>query len=171
MPLTPRIKRSCQIGIAALACFAVLAVASIAAMPNAPAAEPAHIPNGLVVASPRVCAALAVYELAATDDFGLRATVASTALNAFRDAGRLPDCSPGVAHAVSAGFEPQRWQASLDAVDAVTSGSFMISPDACVRANAVVPLSTADGDEPANSPVVARTQCVISNLAFVEVAP
>lgn len=129
------------------------------------------VPDNLVIVSPRVCAALAVYELAPADDFGLRATVASTALNAFRDADRVPDCSPGVARAVSAGFEPRRWKASLDAVDAVTSGSFMISPDACVRANAVVPLSTADGDEPANSPVVARSQCVISNLAFVEVTP
>lgn len=170
MRLNPSTKRSCQLGLAALACFAALAIVGFSASGPAPAAESVHAPEDLVITSPRICAALAVYELAVADDFGLRATVASTTLNAFRDAERVPDCAAGVAHALTEGFEPTRWQESLDAVDAVASGSFMVSPDACVRANAVFPLSTADGEQPANSPVVARTQCVISNLAFVEVA-
>ncbi|HEL3246036.1 TPA: hypothetical protein UM344_001251 [Stenotrophomonas maltophilia] len=124
-----------------------------------------------MITSPRICAALAVYELATADDWGLRATVANTALNAFRDADRVPDCAAGVTAALTQNFEPARWQLSLDAADAVLSGSYEISPAACVRANAVVPLSTADGKEPSTSPVLARAQCVMHELAFVEVAP
>ena len=92
-----------------------------------------------MITSPRICAALAVYELAAGDDWALRATVANTTLNAFRDADRVPDCAAGVTAALTQNFEPARWQLSLDAADAVLSGSYEISPAACVRANAVVP--------------------------------
>ncbi|MBA0420363.1 hypothetical protein D7Y22_05200 [Stenotrophomonas maltophilia] len=124
-----------------------------------------------MITSPRICAALAVYELAAADDWGLRATVANTSLNAFRAASRVPDCAPGITKALTQNFQPERWQLALDAADAVLSGSYEISPAACVRANAVVPLSTADGKEPSTSPVLARAQCVMHELAFVEVAP
>ncbi|MDJ1520551.1 hypothetical protein MF545_00450 [Stenotrophomonas maltophilia] len=128
-------------------------------------------PKDLMITSPRICAALAVYELAAADDWGLRATVANTSLNAFRDASRVPDCAPGITKALTQNFQPERWQLSLDAADAVLSGSYQVSPAACVRANAVVPLSTADGKEPSTSPVLARAQCVMYDLAFIEVAP
>lgn len=83
----------------------------------------------------------------------------------------MPDCTAGVTAALTQHFEPARWQLSLDAADAVLSGSYEISPAACVRANAVVPLSTADGKEPSTSPVLVRAQCVMHELAFVEVAP
>ncbi|WP_258015744.1 hypothetical protein [Stenotrophomonas maltophilia] len=172
MHLTPSNLRSARLGLAALACFIVLAVTAWAS-PSDPPAAPADgdAPDGLVITSPRICAALAVYELAAADDWGLRATVANTSLNAFRAASRVPDCAPGITKALTQNFQPERWQLALDAADAVLSGSYEISPAACVRANAVVPLSTADGKEPSTSPVLARAQCVMHELAFVEVAP
>lgn len=172
MHLTPSNLRSARLGLVALACFIVLAVAAWASPDEAPAA-PANgdAPDGLVITSPRICAALAAYELAAGDDWALRATVANTALNAFRDADRVPDCAAGITKALTHNFQPARWQLSLDAADAVLSGSYQVSPAACVRANAVVPLSTADGKEPSTSPVLARAQCVMHELAFVEVAP
>lgn len=171
MPLTNSTKRTARIGLAALACFILLGVVASATPSEAPAATAEDAPEGLVITSPRICAALAVYELAAADDWGLRATVANTSLNAFRDASRVPDCAAGVTKALSQQFEPARWQLALDAADAVLSGSYQVSPAACVRANAVVPLSTADGKEPSTSPVLARAQCVMHKLAFVEVAP
>ncbi len=171
MPLTNSTKRTARIGLATLACFIVLGVVAWASPADAPAAAADDTPEGLVITSPRICAALAVYELAAADDWGLRATVANTSLNAFRDASRVPDCAAGVTEALSHHFEPARWQLALDAVDAVLSGSYQVSPAACVRANAVVPLSAADGKEPNTSPVLVRAQCVMHELAFVEVAP
>lgn len=172
MPLTHSTMRSARIGLVAIACFTLLAVAAWAAPSDAPASEPgADTPRNLVITSPRICAALAVYELATADDWGLRATIANATLNAFNDAQRVPDCAGGVATALRSGFQPTRWQLALDAVDAVQSGSYQVSLEACVRANAVVPLSTADGNEPSTSPVLARTQCVMGDLAFVEVAP
>jgi len=172
MPLSTSNLRSARLGLTALACFIVLAVTAWASPSDAPAA-PAEgdAPDGLVITSPRICAALAVYELAAADDWGLRATVANTSLNAFRDASRVPDCAPGITKALTQNFQPERWQLALDAADAVLSGSYQVSPAACVRANAVVPLSTADGKEPSTSPVLARAQCVMYDLAFIEVAP
>lgn len=172
MPLTTSNLRSARLGLAALACFIVLAVTAWASPSTAPAAPAdGDAPDGLVITSPRICAALAVYELAAADDWGLRATVANTSLNAFRDASRVPDCAPGITKALTQNFQPERWQLALDAADAVLSGSYQVSPAACVRANAVVPLSTADGKEPSTSPVLARAQCVMYDLAFIEVAP
>ena len=129
------------------------------------AEAPLRAPERLVITSPRICAALEVYTLATADDWGLRATVAHATLNGYRESGRVPDCAAGVKAALATDFSPERWQLSLDAVDAVSSGSFSISPDACVRANAVIPLSAAN----ATSPVAARAQCVIYDLAFVEV--
>ena len=116
------------------------------------------VPADLVIVSPRICAALAVYDLAEHDDWGLRATIASTALNGFRSASRVPDCAAGVAQALTSNFSEQRWLLALDAVDAVASGSYAVSPTACARATAVVPLSAAG----------ARAHCVIYDLAFVE---
>lgn len=171
MPLTNSTKRTARIGLAALACFILLGVVAWATPSDAPAATAEDAPEGLVITSPRICAALAVYELAADDDWGPRATVANTVLNAFRDASRVPDCAAGVTKALSQQFEPARWQLALDAADAVLSGSYQASPAACVRANAVVPLSIADGKEPSTSPVLARAQCVMHELAFVEVVP
>jgi len=172
MPLTNSNLRSARLGLVALACFIVLAVAGWTSPGDAPAADVTEdAPKGLVITSPRICAALAVYELASDDDWGLRATIANAALNAFHDADRVPDCAAGVTAALTQNFEPARWQLALDAADAVLNGSYEISPAACVRANAVVPLSTADGKEPSTSPVLARAQCVMHELAFVEVAP
>lgn len=172
MPLTKSTKRTARIGLAVIACSALLALVGWAAPSDAPTNERAtDTPRDLVITSPRICAALAVYELATADDWGLRATIAHTTLNAFSEAQRVPDCASGVTTALSNDFQPARWQLALDAVDAVQSGSYQVSIEACVRANAVVPLSTADGKEPSTSPVLARAQCVMHELAFVEVAP
>lgn len=121
-------------------------------------------PAALVITSPRICAALEVYTLANENDWGLRTTIAQAVLNGFNDAGRVPDCAAGVSAALAKDFSPYRWQLALDAVDAVVAGTYSVSPDACARANTVVLLSTE-----ATSPVVARAQCVIYDLAFVEV--
>ena len=171
MPLTPRTGRTALVGLVALAAFALVAVAAWATPKSSLAPDPVDAPKGLVVTSPRICAALAVYELAKSDDWGLRATVANATLNSFRDSSRVPDCAAGVTIALTRDFNPARWQLALDSVDAVLSGSYQVSPAACVRANAVVPLSTADGKEPSTFPVLARAQCVMDELAFVEVAP
>ncbi|WWW35621.1 hypothetical protein V8017_00275 [Stenotrophomonas rhizophila] len=150
-----------------LAAAVVLATTTIL-WPEAPAAAPKQEqqPTNLVVTSPRICAALSVYDLAQENDWGLRATVAQATLNGFSLEGRVPDCAAGVGVALTTDFEPDRWQLALDAVDAVSSGSYAVSPDACARANTVVPLSAE-----ATSPVAARAQCVIYGLAFVEVRP
>lgn len=148
------------------------AVLLLASAPNlgqeapAPVGAASHRPTNLVVTSPRICAALSVYELAQENDWGLRATVAQATLNGFTLEGRVPDCAAGVGVALTTDFEPARWQLALDAVDAVSSGSYAVSPDACARANTVVPLSAE-----ATSAVAARAQCVIYDLAFVEVRP
>jgi len=172
MPLTNSNLRSARLGLVALACFIVLGVAAWAVPGDAPAADATEdAPDTLVITSPRICAALAVYELAAADDWALRATVASTSLNAFRDASHVPDCAPGITKALTQNFQPARWQLALDAADAVLSGSYQVSPAACVRANAVFPLPIADGKEPSTSTVLTRAQCVMHDLAFIEVAP
>lgn len=125
-------------------------------------------PADLIVTSPRICAALAVYDLADHDDWSLRATIALTTLNGFRAAARVPDCAAGISNALTQGFSPRRWQAALDAVDSVTSGSYSVSPDACTRATAVAPLSSAVNAE---TPSAARVHCVIYDLAFLSSAP
>lgn len=133
--------------------------------------EPApRVPANLIITHPRVCAAVQVYELAKADDWGLRTTVASAALNSFRDGGAVPDCSARLTALMADGFSWPRWQQSLDAVDAVMSGDYSVSPDACARANTIVPLPIVPDSLPdAVSPTAARAQCVIYDLAFVEV--
>jgi len=121
------------------------------------------VPADLVITSPRICAALAVYELADHDDWGLRGTIAATALNGFRAADRVPNCAAGVAVALTEDFVPHRWQNALDAVDAVASGSYPI-PEACARATAVVPLQSLGN---ASAPLSIGAQCVIHGLAFI----
>lgn len=125
------------------------------------------VPSNLVINSPRICAALAVYELADHNDWGLRATIAATALNGYRAAEGVPNCAVGVAVALTQDFSQRRWQDALDAVDAVTTGSYSISPAACARATTVVRLSTADPEQPP----AAQARCVIYDLAFLEVSP
>lgn len=151
-------------------CLALSGCAATGQPEPSPAAEvttdgEVTIPADLVISSPRICAALAVYELADHDDWGLRGTIAATALNGFRVAERVPNCAAGVAVALTADFSPRRWQDALDAVDAVdavASGSYPV-PSACARATAVVPLSAVSAD----SPSAARAHCVIYDLAFV----
>ncbi|WP_372380267.1 hypothetical protein [Xanthomonas sp. NCPPB 1062] len=149
----------------AILLLAVAAAISACAVTGQPAAGPTTatgegIPEQLSITSPRFCAALAVYELATVDDWGLRAGIARAALNGFAAAGRVPDCAQGVAAALTDGdFTPRRWQEALDAVDAVDSGDYAL-PDACARANAIIP---------ADAHVAAP--CVMHGLAFVEVQP
>ncbi|WP_386272026.1 hypothetical protein [Xanthomonas theicola] len=122
-----------------------MALAAGAATADARGEQPVHVPAGLSITSPRLCAALVVYRMASADDWGLRTTLAQTALNAFAAAGGPPDCAAPVTAALSHQFDPRRWQAALDAVDAVRSGDYTPSPAACARANAVV---AADDSSP-----------------------
>lgn len=171
MPLTPSTTRTARLGVAALACFTLLAVAAWAT-PSAGEAPPRDdAPDGLVITSPRICAAVAVYALAGSDEWSARAAVATNALNAFRDAVQVPDCAAGVTAALTRDFQPSRWQLALDSVDAVLAGTFQLSAAACAQANAAIPLSTADGKEPSTSSVLARAHCVVDELARAEVAP
>jgi len=78
MPLTLSTKRTARVGMAALACFIALGVVAWATPSDAPAAATDDAPNGLVITSPRICAALAVYELAAGDARALSPTRPST---------------------------------------------------------------------------------------------
>ncbi|WP_439444494.1 hypothetical protein ABWU93_11620 [Xanthomonas translucens pv. translucens] len=154
------------LGVASLCAGAAAALAAGAATADARGEDPMRVPAGLSITSPRLCAAVVVYRLATADDWGLRTTLAQTALNAFAAAGGAPDCAAPVTAALGHQFDPRRWQAALDAVDAVRSGDYTPSPAACARANAVV---AADDGGPAGA--AARAQCVIGNLAFVQVQP
>lgn len=158
------------------------ALAGIWATPQtAPAAAPPlsadpnhapHVPAKLVITHPRICAAVAVYDIADANDWGLRTTVANTALNSFRDGGAVPDCSARLTALMAKDFSWPRWQLALDAVDAVMTGDYSVSPDACARANTMIPLSIVPDSPPeAVPPAAARAQCVIYDLAFVEVRP
>ncbi|MGH8052523.1 MAG: hypothetical protein ACREP4_01135 [Stenotrophomonas sp.] len=140
--------------------------AELASLDDTPAAR---VPADLIITNPRVCAAVEVYQLAQVNDWGLRTTVASTALNSFRNAGSVPDCSARLKALMARDFSWSRWQESLDAVDAVSSGSYSISPDACARANTIVPLTIVPDSPPDATSVAALAQCVIYDLAFVEV--
>lgn len=132
-------------------------------------AAPQESPTSPVIADRRICAALEVYRLADADDYGLRAVIAQTTFNSFAAAGQVADCGAGVAATLRSNFSPRRWQDALDAVDAVSSGSYLV-PDACARASAMFPLSPAAASIPllADPPSAVRAQCVISNLVFVE---
>jgi hypothetical protein len=155
------------LGLVALCAGAAVALAAGAATSDARGGEEAvHVPAGLSITSPRLCAAVVVYRLASADDWGLRTTLAQTALNAFDAVGGVPDCAAPVTAALSHRFDARRWQAALDAVDAVRSGDYTPSPAACARANAVV---AADDGGPTSA--AARAQCVMAGLAFVEVQP
>lgn len=119
------------------------------------------------VTAPRVCAAVAVYTQATADDWAQRAVIARAWLNRAKTH-PVADCRPGLTRALSSNFSPIRWQQALDAVDAVTSGSYAI-PLACARVNTVLPPVARSG-----SPLLqtgARAQCIIRDLAFVEVRP
>lgn len=154
-------------GLLSLCAGAAVALAAGAATADVRAGEePVHVPARLSITSPRLCAAVVVYRLASADDWGLRTTIAQTALNAFAAAGGVPDCAAPVTAALSHQFDARRWQAALDAVDAVRSGDYTPSPAACAHANAVVP---ADDTDPAGA--AARAQCVMHGLAFVAVQP
>lgn len=126
--------------------------------PPAPAEPP-------TITDPRTCAAVAVYELSTVDDWSLRATIARTTLNAQETSGVDPECGKGLASALSGPFKPILWQNSLDAVDAVTSGSYELS-DACARAKTILPLPSSGSDAPLTGDA-ARAQCVLYNLAFL----
>ena len=127
------------------------------------------IPADLSITEPRICAALAVYELAHVDDSAFRGAIAIAALNEISGGGRDQDCAAGVAQALTTDFSQHRWQLALDTVDAVASGDYNVFPGACARANAVIPAAVL-ADTP-HAAQAARAQCVIHGLAFVEVQP
>lgn len=139
--------------------------AALAIVACAPHAAPAPVDEPLIVTDARICAAVAVYALAKSDAYDQRAAVANTVLNRFKQLGHVPDCGGPLSDIVGRGLDEYRWRSALDAVDAIQSGSYAL-PLACVRADTVVPPTV-----PAGSPLyraAARTQCVLSGLAFVE---
>lgn len=143
--------------------YVLFATWLFACVPQRPAPAAAPQPR---VTDTRILAAEVVYSTATADDWGQRAVIAHAALNAFESGvSPLPDTSGRERRGAS--FDPYLWQASLDAVDAVQSGSYAI-PHACVRANAISPIAAAVR-LPRSSGSPARTQCVIGDLAFVEV--
>lgn len=129
---------------------------------------PPAVVYSLSVEDPRVCAALAAYRLATGDHWDQRAAIARAALNRFQALGEVPDCGQAMGATLAAGLDPYLWQSSLDAVDAVTSGSYAL-PDACVRADTVSPAVTTAG--PSLPAASARTHCVIADLAFYQADP
>jgi len=134
---------------------------AFAARAEADADAPAEFT--LAIHDSRVCATVAVYRDATADDWGQRATIARTVLNSF-DADGVPDCAPALMRILELGLDKIRWQAALDAVDAVASGSYAI-PLACERADSVAPLDVTTGSLPSGA-LSARSQCVINGLAF-----
>lgn len=155
---TPRsTQRRTAFGLLAL--YAAIGLGLYACKPEAaPAAEP------LSVRDARTCAAVAAYAIATADDWSQRAAIAQASLNRYDELGTVPDCGPTLAGIVAAGLDPYLWQSSLDAVDAVRSGSYVLPP-ACVRAVSVTPLTDRGLPLPATA---ARAQCVIGDLVFVE---
>ena len=127
----------------------------------------------LQVDEPRVCAAVAAYTLATGDHWDQRAVIAHTTLNRFKQLGHVPDCGQALAEILGAGLDRYLWQASLDAVDAVQSGSYAL-PLACARADRVVRSHAHPAVDlvgfPPSADAVARAQCVLGDLAFVEAA-
>lgn len=149
--------------------YAGIAAAIVSCSPERTrAAAPA---DDLSVTDARICATVAAYALATGDQWDQRAVIASTTLNRFAAVGHVPDCGQALSRVVAAGVDAHLWQASLDAVDAVLSGSYAI-PVACARADTVVRSPAHPAVEPIGlSPVAAsaaRAQCVIGDLAFVE---
>lgn len=114
----------------------------------------------------RTCAAVAVYTTATADDWGQRAVIARANLNLFKTAG-VPDCYPELVTILGDGLDDHRWQAALDAVDAVASESYAL-PLACERVDSVAPSTVPTGASPLPGDLSARSQCVISGLVFWE---
>ena len=112
----------------------------------------------------RTCAAVAVYTTATADDWSQRATIARANLNLFSATG-VPDCYPELVTILGDGLDDYRWQAALDAVDAVASESYAL-PLACERVDSVAPSTDTTGVSPLSGALSARSQCVISGLAF-----
>lgn len=131
-----------------------------------PAEQPPRIP---VVTDARTCAALAAYLHSETsEDWSYLATIARTVLNQYSLDGAGPDCGKGLASALSGEFTPRRWQLALDVVDTVRSGDYSIAPDACARADRIIPLDSRGlPTSPSDAAAAERAQCVIRDLAFV----
>ncbi|MGH8026172.1 MAG: hypothetical protein ACREO0_05520 [Pseudoxanthomonas sp.] len=157
IPRTALLTRA-DLGLIALISAGLILTAVARTNEPAPAASP-------VITDSRTCAALAVYELATVDDWAQRASIAAATLNAQKTSGADPECGKGLASALSGPFDPIRWQNSLDAVDAVASGSYAL-PDACARATTILPLRSSPGSDTLSGDA-ARAQCVIYDLAFV----
>jgi len=119
-----------------------------------------------LVTDARICAATAAYTQATGDFWDQRAAIARAALNRYAAEGNVPDCGQALTSIVADGVDSHLWQASLDAVDAVQSGSYAL-PDACVRADTVSPAVQAS-TSPLSSADSARTHCVLSGLAFTQ---
>lgn len=149
---------------AGLIILAITGLLAIAASFGADIGEPRAA--SVQVRDARTCAAVAVYTTATADDWAQRAAIANANLNLFTATG-VPDCFPGLADALGEGLDEYRWQASLDAVDAVSSGSYAL-PLACTRADAVIPLTELAGLPPSPGASSARGQCVLSGLLFWE---
>lgn len=114
----------------------------------------------------RTCAAVAVYTTATADDWSQRAVIARANLNLFKTTG-VPDCYPELVTILGDGLDDYRWQAALDAVDAVASESYAL-PLACERVDSVAPSTITTGVSPLSGDLSARSQCVIGGLVFWE---
>ena len=137
--------------------FVVLGLAAGLCLPlsgQAPAGAPAA-----EKADARTCAALAVYTIgdAAANDWAMKASVSAVVLNTFKPETHGAPCLDAVGAALRHDFSTERWQASLDVVDAVASGDYWLPAD-CFQATRILP---PDSPEPAN------TSCVIDGYAFV----
>lgn len=162
---------------------ALLAATDDPALPGGAEYEPTitpefvHAHDAPVVNHPRLCAAVAVYTVATGDYWDQRAAIARATLNRFAVMGQVPDCGGPLTALVANGVDDYLWQASLDAVDAVESGSYDL-PDACVRADSIAPVSRPAGQRPPSLLAIpekappadpaARTHCVFSGLAFFQ---
>lgn len=144
--------------------YAVVVLATYVLRADEGAPAESNIP--LHVADSRVCAAAAVYGLSTVDDWSQRAAIAQAALNRFDALGHVPNCGSVLTAIVDGGLDTYEWQAALDAVDAIQSGSYHL-PLACARADTVLPLSSP-AEPPLLRAAAARAQCVIGDLAFVE---
>ena len=112
----------------------------------------------------RTCAAVDVYTTATADDWAQRATIARASLNRFAADG-VPDCFPDLSTIMGDGLDTYRWQAALDAVDAIADDSYAL-PLACERVDTVAPLTDSTRVSPLSGALSARSQCVLNGLAF-----
>lgn len=147
-----------------LAAIALPLLSCAPALPAAPTTNARPYPE---VRHPRICAAVLVYALGQRDDWVYRAVIAQTALNAFNSSSTAPDCGNGAGAVLSGDFSPTRWQQALDVVDAVSSGDYVVVPEACARAVRIVPLDPALQISLLDAQDAARAQCVVHDLAFV----